>query len=126
MDTCSGGISRSNSSRNKYVLNFQDVGNVSVEKLVEKLSHQKKSCSLKYTLFKVTESDIVIFVYPVSEKKPKLSEFENFNSFKEYRVFTELNDIIKFNRAKKFKIKKANIRIAETEDNKSVYWIKYI
>lgn len=116
----------SNSRGNKYVLNFQDVDHGEVGKLLEKLKHQGKSCGLKYTLIKASENDVIILVYPANEKRPRLSEFQNFDSFKEYKVFAELNDVMKFNNKKKITFKKANIRISKTEDNKKIYWIKYI
>ena len=115
-----------NSRGNKYVLNFKDINNSDVAKLVRKLRHQRMNCGLKYTLLKAGESDIIILVYPANEKTPRPSEFENFKSFKGYKIFTELEDVIKFNKGKKIAFKKANIRIAKTADNKSVYWIKYI
>ena len=115
-----------NSRWNKYVLNFKDINNSDVANLVGKLRHQRTECELKYTLLKASESDIIILVYPANEKKPRPSEFENFKSFKGYKIFTELDDVIKFNIGKKILLKKANIRIAKIADNKSVYWIKYI
>lgn len=126
MGAGSGGSRRSNSIRNKYCLNFQDDDNDKVEKLAAKLLHLKKSRGLKYTLLKATENDIIFFQYPEGKKCPKPSEFDNFKSFKGYSVFTEMNDVIKFDRKKKIAFKKANIRKAKTEDNRYVYWIRYI
>lgn len=124
----SGSSSRVHSVRHQFVLSFQDVDNGNVENLAARLEHQKESCGMTYNLLKVTESDLIILVYPIGEKSPKLSDFANFKEgeFKNYKRFSEINDIIKFNVGKRIRFKKANIRRAKTEDNKRIYWIKYI
>lgn len=114
-----------NSHRNKCVLNFQTI-DCDVKKLVDKLRCQRKKRGLEYTLLKASENDILILIYPNGKRRPRLSDYKNFERFKGYRTITELRDLIIIHKKKKGSLKKANIKVAKTEDSKKFYWIKYI
>ena len=116
---------RVNSVRRKYVLEFDDMRNIGVYKLLDKISNQIHEFGKKYRSYQITKNEVVILVFSARKNYPKLMDFNKFKECKEYKVFTEMEDVKKFHNQKKIVAKRANIFVAKTDDNIYVYWIKY-